>query len=107
MGRTFRIEGDWLGLFLYGSQIAALVFVVLFVAFPLDGVASIALAVLFRALVSAVAIGLWRRRTDREGEHSGTAEDITHDPIADPGQAAKHRWKKAVCRLPDGNDEQD
>lgn len=107
MGRTFPIPGDWLGCLLYGSQIAALVLVVLFVASPLDSVAGVALATLFALLTSAVAIGLWRWRTDRDGEHLGTADDVTYDPIADPGQAAKHRWQKAARRLPGDEDDED
>jgi hypothetical protein len=50
-------------------------------------------------------IGAWRRRTDREDEHLGTAEDIAYDPVAYPGQAAKQRWLRAVRRLPGGGDE--
>lgn len=90
MGRSFPIPGGWLGLLLYGSQIAALAFVVLFVALPLDGVGSVALAALFAGLVGAVIISLWGWQTGRDGEHLGTAEDVAYDPIADPGQAAKH-----------------
>lgn len=100
MGRTLPKPGSWLALLLYGTQIAALVFVVLFVALPTDGVGSVALAVLFAGLVGAGVIGLWRWWADRDGEHFGTAEDVAYDPIADPGQAAKDRWQKAVDRLP-------
>ncbi|UPW01258.1 hypothetical protein M0R88_03915 [Halorussus gelatinilyticus] len=77
-------------------------------ALPLDGAASVALAVLFGSLVTVTAFGLWRKRTDDDGfAHLGTLEDITYDPFADPGQAARDRWEKAVGRLPDEDDERE
>ncbi|MFC4548695.1 MULTISPECIES: hypothetical protein [Halorussus] len=108
MGRAFEIPGDWLSRFLYASQLAALLLALLFVAFPLDGLASIALAFLFALLVVVAVVGVWRTTTDGDGPNRvGTAEDITYDPFADPGQAAKDRWEKAVRRLPGGDDERD
>ncbi|WP_208023503.1 hypothetical protein [Halorussus pelagicus] len=66
---------------------------------PLDGFASVALAGLFAVIVTATAVGLWRRMTDSDGAtYLGTAEDITYDPFADPGQAV---------RRPPGDDEHD
>ena len=108
MGLSIDISGDSLGLFFYAFQLVALVAVSLFVVLPLDGPARIALAFLFASLAIAMAVGLWRKRTGRDGfRHLGRLEDITYDPFADPGQAAKDRWEKAVRRLPDGDDEQD
>lgn len=108
MGRTIDFSGNWLSLLLYAFQLVALLLATFFVAFPLDSSASIALALLFAVLVFVMALGLWRRTTDSDGQkHLGTAEDITYDPFADPGQAARDRWEKAVRRLPDGDDERD
>ncbi len=107
MGRDFEISGDLLSRLLYASQLAALLLALLFVALPLDSFASGLLAVLFALLVSIMAVGLWWEKTGKSGgTHLGMVEDITYDPFADPGQAAKDRWKKAVRRLPSG-DEQD
>ena len=108
MKRTVDLSGDSLARFLYASQLAALLLVVFFVAVPVDGVAGVAVAVLFASLSAAAAVGLWRTVRDREGgERLGTADDITYDPFADPGQAARDRWEKAVRRLPGGDDERD
>lgn len=74
---------------------------------PVDGFAGVALAVLFASLGVLLVVGLWRLRTGREGEHLGTVEDIAYDPIAYPGDAAKHRWRKVVRRLPGEDDEED
>ncbi|CQR48760.1 hypothetical protein BN996_00208 [Haloferax massiliensis] len=62
---------------------------------------------LFAAVALASIVALWRRATGRdEGSRLGTAEDITYDPFADPGQAARDRWEKAVRRLPGSDDEE-
>jgi hypothetical protein len=107
MRREFELSGDSLSRLLYASQLAALLLALLVVAFPLDSVASVLLAILFASLVLTTAVGLWRKQTGRtSGTHFGP-EDITYDPFADPGQAAKDRWKKTVRRLPGGDDEQD
>ena len=107
MSRTFELSGKSLIYLFYASSLAALVPLLAFVVLPLDGFASVALAVLIAFLLIAAVVGLWRRATDREGEHLGTREDIAYDPIAYPGQAAKHRWMKAVRRLPGRDDEED
>lgn len=108
MGRSIEIWGDPLSFLLYAFQAVALLLVALFVAARLDGPVSVLLAFLFASLVVVTMVGLWRTRTDNDGfTHLGTLEDITYDPFADPGQAAKDRWKKAVRRLPDGDDERD
>lgn len=108
MGRSIELSGDSLSRVLYASQLAALVVVLLFVAFPIDSLASVALAFLFASLVIVTVVGLWRKRTDSDGgTHLGTVEDITYDPFADPGQAARDRWEKAVGRLPDWDKERD
>lgn len=108
MTRTFELSGDVLSRALYVSQLAALLVVLLSVVFSLDGLASVALALLFASLLVAVAVGLWRSGDDDDGQgRLGTAEDITYDPFADPGQAARDRWEKAVRRLPGSDDERD
>mgnify|MGYP006299328071 FL=1 len=108
MGRTFETPSVSLSRLLYASQLTALLLVLLFVVVPFDSFASLLLAVLFALLVAVTVVGLWRKKTGKDGgTHLGTAEDITYDPFADPGQAAKDRWVKAVRRLPGGDDEDD
>ncbi|WP_135821309.1 hypothetical protein [Halostella litorea] len=104
MDRSVDLSGDALRRLLYALQLAALLSALLFAAATLDGPASLALPVLLAALVAVTAYGLWRRSGD-EAAHLGTAEDITYDPFADPGQVAKERWERAVRRLPDGDEE--
>ncbi|UPV74839.1 hypothetical protein M0R89_01920 [Halorussus limi] len=107
MERTIEFSGSWLRLLLYAFQLAALLLALVFVALPLDSSASVLLASLFALLVAVTALGL-RRTTDSDGRNGlGTAADITYDPFADPGQAARDRWEKSVRRLPDGDDERD
>jgi hypothetical protein len=89
----------------YGFQLVVLLAALVLLVPGIGGFAGIALGVLLGALVAATALGLWRTTTDRESEHPGTAADIAHDPFADPGQAARQRWERAVSRLPD--DDQD
>ena len=107
MSRSIEISGKSLVYLFYVVSTAALVSIVRFVALPLDGPGSVALAVLFVILVLTGIVGFWRRYSDREGEHLGTADDITYDPIADPGQAAKHGWVKAIRRLPGERDDEE
>lgn len=108
MGQSVELSGNSFGLFLYAFQLAVLLLALLFVLPSLDNSAGVLLAALFVLFVTATSIGLWRRSDDGGGrERLGTAEDITYDPFADPGQAAKDRWEKAVRRLPDGDDERD
>jgi hypothetical protein len=108
MGRSIELSGDWLGRCLYALQLLGAVLVLGFVVFPLDGAASVPLAVLFASLVVVTALGWWRRTPDGEGNgRLGTAEDITYDPFADPGQAARDRWGRAVRRLPGEDDGED
>ncbi|WP_089882808.1 hypothetical protein [Halogeometricum limi] len=107
MGRSFEFSGDSLSRLLRLSQIAVLLAVLVAVAVTTDGVGRTAVVLLFASLVVATGVGWWRKRTGRDGfTHLGRLDDITYDPFADPGQAAKHRWKRAVCRLP-GSDEDD
>lgn len=108
MGRFVERSGDPFVRLVYAVQLAALVLALLAVALPLDGPASVPLAVLFASLVVATALGLWRRTTDGDGgTRLGTAEDVTYDPFADPGQAARDRRERAVRRLPGSDDDRD
>lgn len=108
MGRLPEIDPDTLARVFYASQFAVLLLALAFVAYPFDTAADYLLAVLIAALALALAVGIWRlNRADAEPTHLGTAEDITYDPIAAPGQAAKHRWRMAIDRLPGGDDGDD
>ena len=107
MRRSFEISGDTLIYVFYGLSLAALAPLLASVAFPLDSFANVAFAALIALLLGAVVIGMWRRWTDREGEHLGTAEDIAYDPFGDPGHGAKQSWENAVRRLPGGDDDED
>jgi hypothetical protein len=105
MGRI-EITGETLQYVFYAVTLAALVPLVAILVWPFDDLANLAVAGLVLSLALASVVGLWRRKTGRDPEHLGTAEDIAWDPIAYPGQAAKDRWLKTVRRLP-GNDEED
>jgi len=108
MGWSIDFSGNWLRRFVYAFQLAALLAVLLFVVLPLDSSASVPLALLFALLAFTAAFGLRRTTADDDEQNRlGTAEDITYDPFADPGQAARDRWEKAVDRLPGGDDERD
>ena len=108
MGRPIALSADALVRVLYASQLIALVLALLFVATPLDGVGRLAVAVLFASLASVAAVGPWRTTTDGGGRSRlDTAEDLTDDPFADPGQAARERWERAILRLPGEDDERD
>ncbi|WP_255152010.1 hypothetical protein [Halorarius halobius] len=108
MDRSFEISGRSLLYVFYAVSLAVLVPLLSMVVFPIEGLGDAALAALFAVLLGAGVVRAWRTRTDREPEHLGTAGDVAYDPIADPGQAAKHSWEKAVRRLPGrGDDEED
>ena len=108
MARSIELSGDSLGLLVYVFQLVALSLLFVFVVLPLDDTASVALAFLFGSVAVAAVVGLRRAATGGdEGTHLGTAEDITYDPFADPGQAARDRWEKAVRRLPGEDDERE
>jgi hypothetical protein len=104
MSRSIEITGKSLIYIFYIVSLAGLVWILAFIVFPLEGPGSVGLALLFVLLTLAGVVGFWRRSTDRDPEHLGTTEDIAYDPIAYPGQAAKHNWIKAVSRLPDWRD---
>jgi hypothetical protein len=107
MGRSVDISGTSIVYLFYAVSLPGLVAILAVVAFPFDDIGDAALAILIASLVLAGVVGAWRRRTGREDEHLGTANDIAYDPTAYPGQAAKQRWLRAVRRLPGGDDEED
>jgi hypothetical protein len=108
MRRPLEVPSASLGGLLDASRLVALLVALFLVAAPFDSLASGPLAVLFASLAAATAVVLWRTRTDGDGgTRLGTAGDGTSDPFADPGQAAKDRWVRAVRRLPGRDGEGD
>ena len=107
MSRSIEITGKSLIYVFYLVSLAGLVSILAFIVFPLEDPGSVGLAVLLVVLTLAGVVGFWRRVTDRDPEHLGTVEDLAYDPIAYPGQAAKHNWIKAVRRLPDWEESKD
>jgi hypothetical protein len=105
MSRSVDISGKSIVYLFYAVSLPGLVAILAVVAVPLDGIGDAALATLIVSLVLAGVVGAWRRRTGREDEHLGTAEDLAYDPSAYPGQAAKQRWLRAIRRLPGGDEE--
>jgi len=105
MSRSVDISGKSIVYLFYAVSLPGLVAILAAVAVPLDGIGDAALATLIVSLVLAGVVGAWRRRTGREDEHLGTAEDLAYDPSAYPGQAAKQRWLRAIRRLPGGDEE--
>ncbi|WP_042664637.1 hypothetical protein [Haloferax sp. ATB1] len=106
MGRTLELTGTWLSYLLYAFQLTALALVLVFVVPALEYPVNVLLGGLFIVVMLASVVALWRRAAGRDGGNQlGTAEDITYDPFADPGQAARDRWEKAVRRLPGSDDE--
>jgi hypothetical protein len=110
MGLDVGGAGRWVVVLVVASQVAALAPTVAFVVGAPDGPGDIALTVLFGALALAVGIGAWRRwRGAPSGDGAGRPGDVTYDPTADPGHAARERWERAVRRLPGhtGDDDDD
>jgi hypothetical protein len=108
MDDSVEMSGGWLGRSVVAFQLTALLVALFFVIPRLDAAVGVLLGSLFALLALASAIATWRRATGRDDSgYLGTAEDITYDPIADPGQAARERWEKAVQRLPGRDDERD
>ena len=98
---------------LYASTLAVVPPVLYFVVLPPDGLADVLVCVLFATLFPAVWADWrnWTRGGLREHPHCAADRalpyDITYDPTADPGQAAKRQWLKAVRRLPGRDDGSD
>ncbi|RDZ64317.1 hypothetical protein C5B90_12035 [Haloferax sp. Atlit-12N] len=106
MSRTLELTGARLSYLLYAVQLAVLALVLAFVVPALEYPVNIFLGGLFAVVMLASVVALWRRAAGRDGgSQLGTADDITYDPVAEPGQAARDRWEKAVRRLPGFDDE--
>ncbi|QOS12675.1 uncharacterized protein HfgLR_12695 [Haloferax gibbonsii] len=107
MSRTLELSGTWLSYLLSAFQLTALALALVFVVPRLGYPVNIFLGGLFAVVVLASVVALWRRAAGQDGSRQlGTAEDITHDPFADPGQAARDSWEKAVRRLPGSDDDE-
>ena len=113
MGRTVEISGNLLVYLLYAVTLAIVPLGVYFTVWPPDDLTSVLAIVLLAGLVLLVAADLWHWKTGQVSEHLTTAAkrdlpyDISYDPTADPGQAAKDRWLQAVERLSDERDDGD
>lgn len=110
MGRSIELSGNSIVYLFYASSLAIVPVLTYFVVLPLDGLDSVLAAILLAGLVLVAAVDLWYWKTGKLSEHLTTAAkrniyDITDDPIADPGQAAKRQWTKALRRLPGGDEE--
>jgi hypothetical protein len=106
MPRSVDLSGASLRTLFLVFQLAALALALPVFVFGFGGFVGILFGALLALLLAATAVRLWRGSTD-EGVTRPTAEDITYDPISDPGQAARERWQKAVRRLPDRDESED
>jgi glucan phosphoethanolaminetransferase (alkaline phosphatase superfamily) len=111
MGRSIEISGNSLVYLFYASSLAIVPVLAYFVVWPLGGLTSVVVAGLLVLLVFVAVADLWYWKSGSLSEHLSTAAkrrfpyDITYTPSADPGQAAKDYWLKAVRRLPGGDGE--
>lgn len=104
MSRSLEISGSAL---LFVFEAVTLVALVVFVGpavWPPEDVTGIVLVALFALVVVGLAAAMWRSRSV-EGSYLRSGYDISYDPVADPGLAAKERWRDAVRRLPGREDE--
>lgn len=110
MTRTVEISGTLLVYLLYAVTLSIVPVGVYFTVWPPDDLTSVLAIVLLGGLVLLVAADLWHWKTGQVSEHLTTAAkrdlpyDISYDPTADPGQAAKERWLQAVENLSDEDD---
>jgi len=104
MSRSVELSGRVLLLAFEAVTLLALVVFVGPVVWPPEDAAGVALVALFVLVVLGLVAAMWRSRRV-EASYLRSRYDIAYDPVADPGLAAKERWKKAVARLPDGEDE--
>ncbi|WP_089669538.1 hypothetical protein [Halobacterium jilantaiense] len=106
MSRSLELSGSALRVVFEAVSVVALVVFVGPAVWPPEDAAGVALVALFGLVVVGLVAAMWRsRRVDASYLRSGY--DISDDPVGDPGQVAKDRWRKSVARLPDGNDEED
>lgn len=105
MGRTFEVSGDSIVKYLLYLP-TTLAVVALTFAMPKE-FGNLPLVVLFGGLTLATIVAVWREWAGKELERPKTAEDITYDPFAYPGDMARHNWAKAVRRLPGWEEDDD
>lgn len=111
MGRSIEITGESIVYLFYAVTLAIVPVVLYFYVWPIDDLPSVLLVVLLVALILFVLADYWNWKSGSLRTHLGSAAerdqpyDITYDPYADPGQAAKDTWRKAVERLPDDDED--
>jgi type VI protein secretion system component VasK len=111
MGRSIEISGDAIVYLFYASSLAIVPVLAYFVVWPLEDRTNVVVAGLLVLLVFVAVADLWYWKSGKLNDHLSTAakrrlpHDITYTPSADPGQAVKDYWLKAVRRLPGGGGE--
>jgi glucan phosphoethanolaminetransferase (alkaline phosphatase superfamily) len=111
MGRSIEITGRSIVYLFYAVSLAVVALLAAVAVWPLEDLPSVLGAVALAMVVLVVVADLWYWRSGAMSEHLSTAAkrnlpyDITYDPFADPGQAAKDRWLKATRRLREEDDE--
>jgi|AntRauMinimDraft_4_1070384.scaffolds.fasta_scaffold00048_81 hypothetical protein len=107
MSRSLELSGRVLLLVFEAVSLVAVVVFVGPVLWPPEDATGVALLALFALVLVGLVAAMWRSRTT-DASYLRSGYDISYDPVGDPGQAAKDRWRNAVRRLPDGeNDEGD
>ena len=104
MSRSLELSGRALLVLFEAVTLLALVVFVGPALWPPEDAMGVALVALFALVLVGLVAALWRSRRV-EGSYLRSGYDISYDPVGDPGQVAKDRWRKAVQRLPDGEDE--
>ncbi|MGB9964758.1 hypothetical protein [Halobacterium hubeiense] len=64
-------------------------------------------AVSLAALAVVALVAAMRRSRSADAASLDSGYDVAYDPVADPGQAAKQRWRRAVERLPGNGEDAD
>ncbi|WP_336035384.1 hypothetical protein [Halobacterium yunchengense] len=111
MARSVDVSGASIVYLFYAASLAIVPVVVHSVVLPVDDAVSVFVAGALAALVLVVVADCWYWRSGATSDHLTAAAkrnlpyDVTYDPTADPGQAAKQRWLQAVRRLPGRDDE--
>jgi len=106
MRRSVELSGRALRVVFEVVSLLALVVFVGPVVWPPEDATGVVLVALFALVVVGLVAAMWRSRR-ADGSYLRSGYDISYDPVGDPGLAAKQRWRKAVARLPDGEDEEE
>ena len=112
MGRSIEITGESIVYLFYAVTLAIVPVVFYFIVWPLTDLVSVFLMLPLAALVLYVLGGFYNVKVGNGRYRIGSGGrdgpyDITYDPYADPGQAAKDTWGKAVRRLPGEGEDDD